>query len=93
MPEPSLRPFGTLYLIHRSCRQRPPITVVSIHQASSAFAEHSPWAALHFWTLCPSPSQVRHLRSACPTLDFLHPNSDLPHPSQCHMLEDRSDCL
>jgi len=57
-------------------RLRRPIPVASICQASSVSAENYPCIAVSFWRLFPSPSQVGHLRSACPALYLLQ---HLPH--------------
>jgi len=92
LPQPSIHSFRTAYLSHRTSRRRPPIQVVSVHQALSASTESSPWGALPFWRLCPSPSQVHHLRSACQALDVLHHHPHHPHPPDVRNLQDRSDC-
>jgi len=90
-PEPSIQMCRTSYLFHGSSCLHPPILVVSILQGSSGSAESSPSAAVPFWRLCPSPSRVRHLCSACPTLPPHHPH--LPHPPHRRDLQDHSDFL
>jgi len=84
--------FRTSYLFRGSSRPHPPIPVLSICQASSASTKTSPCGVVPIWRLCPSPSRVRHLHSACPALYhrlLLH----LPHPPHRRNLQDRSDCL
>jgi len=89
-PEPSIRMCQTSHLFHGSRRLHLPIPVGSIDQASSASAETSLWAAVPFWWLCPSPSRVRHLRSACPAVSLHH--AHLLHPPHSQNLQDHSDC-
>jgi len=91
LPEPSFQICCTSHLVHGSSRLHPPIPVESIRRVSSASAETSPCTAVPFWRLCPSPSQVRHLRSACPA-QSLH-RTHLPHPPHYQNLQDHSDCL
>jgi len=85
--------YRTSYLSSAYCWPRPPIPVGSVRHKSSASAETSPCGAEPFWWLCPSPSKVSHLRSACPGLDLLHHRlhpSHLPHRQN---LQHRSDRL
>jgi len=91
LPELSIRMCRTSYLVHGSCPLHPPIPVESVRRASSASAETSPCAAVPFWWLCPSPSRVRHLGSACPAQSLHHPH--LPHPPHRWNLQDHSDRL
>jgi len=91
VPESSVRFCRTSLHCHRSSRLCPPILAVSICEASAASAETSPSAAVPFWRLCPSPSRVHHLHSACTALYLNHP--DTPHPPHSQNLQDRSDCL
>jgi len=65
-PEPWIQLSFTSYLSHRSSRPRLPSLVSSVSQASSASAENAPCDAVSFRRLCPAPSLVHHLRSACP---------------------------
>ena len=57
------------------------------------FCQSSPCGAVLLWRLCPSPSQVCHLRSACQALYLLHHRPHLPHPPHLQNLQDCSDCL
>jgi len=91
---PLNRLWHTSYLCYGSGKLRPPIQVVSIHQVSSASAETSLCANVLFWGLCPVPSRVRHLRSACPALTLHHPHPPHPpHPPHHRNMQDHSDCL
>jgi len=68
LPEPWNWMCHISHCFHGSSQLCPPILVVSIGQASSASAGTSPFAAVPFWRLCPSPSRVGHLRSTCPAV-------------------------
>jgi len=90
-PEPSIRMCRTSYQFHQSIWMHPSIPVVSIRQASGASAETPRCTAVLFRWLCPSPSRIDHLRSACPALALNHRN--LAHPPHGRNLHDHSDCL
>jgi len=70
-----------------------PSLVVSICEHSSTSSEFAPSDAMPFWWSCSTPSQVRHLRSACPGQDLLHHHPHNPHPPHHPDLEDCSDHL
>jgi len=91
LPEPLIRMCRTSYLMQRSGWLRPRLPVVSICPASSPSAQTSPFAVVLLWRLCPSPSLVHHLGSACPALSVHHPHlAHLPnHPN----LQDGSYCV
>jgi len=93
LPEPSIWLSCTSNTFHGGSWPHPPNPVVSIRQGSSASAETSPSGNLAFWRLCPSPSRVHHLQSACPALYLLHCLPYHPHPPDCQNLHDPSDCL
>jgi len=92
LPESSIQLSCTSYLSHGSSQLRPPILVASVSQASSAFAESSPCGAVLLRRLCPSPSQVHYLRSACQSLYLPHHHPRLPHPPHLRNMQDRSNC-
>jgi len=93
LPEPSVLSSHTSYLSHGNGRLHPPIPVASVRQASSTSAESSACGAEPFWRLCPSPSQVDHLRTACQALYLPHHHPCLPHPPHLRNVQDRSHCL
>jgi len=93
LPRRPIASSCTAYLSHRSCQLRPPIPVASVHHTSSAPAESSPCGAEPYWRLCPSPSQVDHLRAAWQALYLTHHHPRLPHPPHRWNMQDGWYCL
>jgi len=91
LPRHSIPSSRTSHLSHQSRRLGLPIAVASICQASSTVVEDpSCNAVVPFWRLCPSPSLVHHLCSACTDLYLLHHHPHLPHPHHHQKLQDCS---
>jgi len=89
--EPSIQMCCTSCLCHGNSQLSPPIPVVSIWKVVSAVAESSAYAVVPLCRLCPSPSRIHHIRSACPALSLHH--AHLSHHPHLRNMQDRSDCL
>jgi len=77
--------------IHWSSWPCLPILAVSLAQDLAASAGISRCAAVQFGILCPPPSWVCHLRSACPDLKLHQPH--YPHPPHRLNMRDHTDCI